>query len=280
MLRTSLMLATLILAAIAANAQEAAPPPGAVLAAPAAAESEAQQFARARLMEMARFLGKTDRFSVSLHAAYDVVQENGQKIEFGEVRELAVQRPDRVRMQQSASDGKRDLTLFDGNLVTVFDATTTAYAQAPQPGDIDASVIYFVRDLQLRMPLAPLLMANLADELQRRVNRVDYVEHTNILGKPAHHVAARTGRADFQLWIADGKQPLPLRVVIDYPAEVGQPQFRADFSQWKLSPRFDKATFRFNPPANARQIVFAVQLLPTHEPSALIDEAGDKGVKP
>jgi len=277
MLRTRLVLAALMLATNVASAQEAALPSS---EAASAAESETQQFARARLMEMARFLGKTDKFSVSLRTAYDVVQENGQKIEFGEARELAVQRPDRVRILESAGDGKRDMILFDGKSLTIFDGMTAAYAQAPQPGDIDDSVVYFVRDLQLRLPLAPLLMKNFADELQRRLSRIDYVEHTDVLGKPAHHIAARTARSDFQVWIAEGKQPLPLRIVMSYPKEEGQPQFRADFSQWNLSPRFDKETFKFNPPAGARQIVFVVQVQSTQEPGAQTNEASDKGVKP
>lgn len=278
--RTTLILAALTLATNMASAQEVVPPPSAAAAEDAAADYEAAQVARARLMEMARFLGRSDKFSVSLRIAYDVVQDNGQKIEFGEVRELAVQRPDRVRISESVGDGVRDLTLFDGSLVTVLDGTTAAFAQAPQPGDIDASVIYFVRDLQLRMPLAPLLMKNLADELQRRVKSIDYVEYTDVLGKPAHHISARTDRTDLQVWIADDKQPLPLRIVVTYPAEEGQPQFRADFLKWNMSPRFDKSTFKFKPPADAKQIVFAVQLQPTLAPSTQPDQDGDKGVKP
>jgi len=280
MLRTSLMVATLTLAMNVASAQEASPPSSVAANAPAAAESETQQFARARLMEMARFLGNADKFSVSLRVAYDVVQENGQKIQFGEIRELAVQRPDRVRILQKAGDGTRDMTLFDGKTLTIFDGATAAYAQAPQPGDIDESVVYFVRDLQLRLPLAPMLMKNFANELQRRVSRVDYVERTDLLGKPAHHIAARTARADFQVWIAEGKQPLPLRIVMSYPAEEGQPQFSADFSQWNLSPRFDNATFRFRPPSDAKQIVFVVQLQTAQESNTQTDQASDKGVKP
>ena len=280
MFRANLMLATLILATNLASAQVATPPPSVAASSPATAESGAQQFARDRLFEMARFLGNTEKFGVSMRISYDAVQENGQKIEFGQVRELAVQRPDQLRILDPVGNGKRDVTLFDGKLITIFDGATAAYAQAPQPGDIDDSVVYFVRDLQLRLPLAPLLMKNLADELQRRVTRVDYVQRTDILGKPTHHIAARTARTDFQVWITEGKQPLPLRIVISYPAEEGQPQFRADFSQWNLSPRFDKATFKFNPPADARQIVFVVQLQPAQESSAQTNEASDKGVKP
>lgn len=275
MLRARLLLATSLLATSAVHAQETATQGQ---PASSARETVSQQFARDRLLEMARFLGNADKFSVAMRVAYDVVQPNGQKIEFGELRELAVQRPDRVRIIESAGGGKRDLALFDGKTVTTYDGATSLYAQAPQPGDIDASVVYFVRDLQMRLPLAPMLMKGFADELQRRVRSIDYVELTDVLGKPAHHIAARTDRADFQVWIADDKQPLPLRIVMIYPAEAGQPQFRADFSHWNLAPRFDKGTFRFNPPANARQIVFAVQVQP-----AVADqpgEASDQGAKP
>ncbi len=280
MLRANLILAALMLATNIAGAQEGAPPASVAAAASGEAESGVQQFARERLMEMARFLGGSEQFSVSLRTAYDVVQESGQKIEFGEIREVAVQRPDRMRIRELASDGKHDLTLFDGKSVTIFDGETAAYAQAPQPGDIDASVVYFVRDLQLRLPLAPLLMKHFADELQRRVQRVDYVELTEILGKPTHHIAARTARSDFQVWIAEGKEPLPVRIVMSYPDEEGHPQFRADFSEWNLSPRFNEATFKFSPPADAKQIVFAVQLEPALEPGAESDETSDGGVKP
>jgi Predicted periplasmic protein (DUF2092) len=41
---------------------------------------------------------------------------------------------------------------------------------------------------------------------------------------------------DFQLWIADGDQPLPLRAVLTYRREAGQPQFRAQFSDWNFEP--------------------------------------------
>lgn len=105
MLRSSLVLAASLFAAGAVHAQGApsGQEPGGVMV----AESVGQQFARDRLLEMARTLGAAERFSVSLNVAYDVVQDNGQKIEFGEIRELEVQRPDKVRIAESAGDGSR-----------------------------------------------------------------------------------------------------------------------------------------------------------------------------
>lgn len=281
MLRASLLLATTLLVTNAVSAAEPAKAAGQAAGAPAAAkgvaeETESQKFARARLMEMAKFLGGAEKFSVTLRVDYDVMQANGQKIEFGEIRDVAVQRPDHIRILESASQGDSDLTLFDGKLLTVLDGETGLYAQAPQPGSIDDSIIYFVRDLKMRLPLAPVLMKTFADELQRRVRSIEYVEHTDILGEPAHHVAARTDKADIQVWIADSKQPLPLRIVLTYPAE-GRPQFRGNFSKWDTSPRFSESTFVFKAPADAKKITFAAQFQPassTQQPAETRSQGG------
>ena len=53
---------------------------------------------------------------------------------------------------------------------------------------------------------------------------------------PCDHIAARTATVDFQVWVAEGERPLPRRVVITYLEEEGQPQFRAQFSDWNLTP--------------------------------------------
>ncbi|MBS1190486.1 MAG: hypothetical protein H6R10_2278 [Rhodocyclaceae bacterium] len=262
MLRSSLLLIASMLATHGAWAAQPATAPGQAAGAPAAAQTESQQFARARLMEMAKFLAGTEKFSVELRIGYEVVQADGQKIEFGEMRQVSVQRPDRMRVVELESGGDGNQMLLDGKRITVLNGRTGLFAQAPQPGDIDASVVYFVRDLQMRLPLAPLLMKSLPDELSRRVQRIEYVEHTDILGKPAHHIAARGANVDLQVWIADGARPVPLRIVLTYPLAVGQPQFWADFSRWNLSPGFDKAAFTFKPPANGKQIMFSVQFVP------------------
>lgn len=279
MLRSSLVLAGSLFAAGAVHAQGAAPA-GQAAGASVAGESVGQRFARDRLLEMARTLGAAERFSVSLHAAYDVVQDNGQKIEFGEIREIELQRPDKIRVAESTGDGSQDLILFDGKSITVQDGATSVFAQAPQPGDIDDSVKYFVRDLQMRMPLAPLLLKDFAGELQRRVRSIDYVGLTDILGTPAHHIAARTAQADFQVWIAQGAQPTPLRIVMSYPASEGHPQFRADFSKWDLSPTFAADRFEFTPSAEAQQIIFAVQLVPPPDAGEAAEGAVTEGVRP
>ena len=109
----------------------------------------------------------------------------------------------------------------------------------------------------MRIPLAVLLLGRLPDELNNRVQTVTYVEKTTTLGAPAHHLAGRTATVDFQLWVADGNEPLPLRAVLTYKNARGQPQFRAQFSDWDFNVNPQGSMFAFTPPAQAKRIPFA-----------------------
>lgn len=233
--------------------------PGA--AANVAAATESQRKAAGILEGMTRYVAGLKSFSLAFRDGYDVVQPSGQKIEFGETRRVTVARPDRLRVEEVSSDGYRDLAVFDGRYLSVLDADAGVYAQATQPGPLDDALVYFVRDLRMRMPLALLLTTRLPTELAARIETLDYVERTDILGVATHHLAGRTGNVDFQFWIADdAARPVPLRVVITYVHAAGQPQFWADLAKWDTSPKPAADTFKFTPPAGARKIAFAVQL--------------------
>jgi hypothetical protein len=73
-------------------------------------------------------------------------------------------------------------------------------------------------------------------------------------------LAGRTETVDYQVWITEGAQPLPLRVVLTYKNAEGQPQFQAHFSDWNLSPEIQDSQFAFAPPEGARKISFLAQL--------------------
>ncbi len=241
-----------------ATVQSPAATPGATAAAPVLTES--QREAADILKAMAKNMAGLPAFTVTVRQGYDVVQATGQKIEFGETRKIAVDRPNRLRVEEVASDGTRDLAIFDGRSITVMKADAGVYAQAPQPGTVDDGLVYLVRDLKLRMPLALVFSTRLPDELPKRVKTIDYVEETDIYGVPTDHIAGRTDSVDFQFWITEGDHPLPLRVVITYRHATGEPQFWANFTDWNTSPKFTPGMFQFTPPKDARQIPFAVQV--------------------
>jgi hypothetical protein len=221
---------------------------------------EKQATARAILTRMAEFLSKTPRMSVTIHAAYDAVQRNDYKVEWNEIRKVTLRRPDQLRIDAERSDGAHSLILFDGKNITTFDESRQVYAQAPQPGGVDETVIHFVQDMGMRLPLAALLLSRLPEELRTRVQTVSYVEKTTTLGVPADHLVGRTNTVDFQLWIAQGDKPLPVRAVLTYRNAPGQPQFRAGFEDWDLSTNPPESLFTFTPPAQSHRIPFGSAL--------------------
>lgn len=212
------------------------------------------------LLRMAKFLSQAPRFSVNVQGSYDVLQESGQKIEFGEKRKITVSRPDYLRVEAEHSNGEKQLLLYDGKDITVFSPSENVYAQAPKPGGVDEAVAYFLKDLHMRLPFAMVLRTQFPEEAQRRTQSVDYVEETEIDGTPVHHLAGRTETVDYQVWIAAGAQPLMLKAVLTYKYAEGQPQFRAQFTDWNLSPEIQDSQFAFVPPEGARKIAFLAQL--------------------
>src|SRR5215475_6618775 len=224
-----------------------------------AANPEIEQQAMTVLKRMAEFLTQAQRFSVTVDTGFDVVQDSGQKIEFGETRQIVLRRPDRVRIDATKRNGAKSGMFFDGKNIAVFNMQENVYATVARPGTVDEAVAYFLNDLDMRLPLAELLSSQLAKTLPEHVRAADYVEPSQIAGVPCDHLALRGDRVDLQLWVAQGNQPLPRRLVITYIREEGQPQFWAQFSEWNLAPEVPDALFVFTPPAGAAKIAFAVQ---------------------
>lgn len=84
------------------------------------------------------------------------------------------------------------------------------------------------------------------------------VGHETVGGQPADHLAARTNDLDFQVWIATGNEPVPVRAVLTYKHAAGQPQFWATLGDWNFHPKVAASAFEFVPPAGAEAVAFMV----------------------
>jgi hypothetical protein len=237
---------TLLLMSAPVHAQEAR-----------AANPELEEQAMAVLQRMTAFLSQAQRFSVAMDIGFDAVQDSGQKIEFGETRQVVLRRPDHLRIDAAKRDGSKSVLLFDGKDMTVVHPQENVYATVAKPGSVDEAIAYFVQDLGMRFPLAEMLTSQLAQRLPDQVRVADYVEAASIAGVPCDHLALRGDETDMQVWVAQGQHPLPRRVVITYRHADGRPQFWAQFSDWNLAPAAPDALFTFTPPAGAAQIAFS-----------------------
>ena len=259
--KAALAVLALAVVAIASPARAADPKP-------ANAPSAQDPDARALLLGMANFMANAPGFRLTMRSSYDAIQADGQRIEFGERRQVLMQRPDRFRVDVERSDGERGGVVFDGRTITAFNTTDNVYARVKKPGSVDQALVYMVRDLQATMPLARMFTTGFAPYLDKRARSVTFVEECTLFDVPTNHVAARSDEVDLQLWIAKGPEPLPRRVVITYKNAPGQPQFRADLHDWKVAANADAAAFKFVPPAGAEQVMYLAPRRPSDSPTA------------
>jgi hypothetical protein len=230
-----------------------------LVAAPVNARSEPDEPAAKRVEAMANFLAKAPRLSVTADCSFDVVQDSGQKIEFGELRAITLRRPDRVRIETTRRDGVRRGLIFDGKQITAFDLDQKVYATVPKPGTTDAAFAYIKDDLDMRLPLSELFASNFPQKISDMLGSARLVGDATLNGVPTDHVALRGDTADLQLWIARTGDPLPQRLVITYRLAEGQPQFAATFRDWNLAPDVPDSFFTFTPAEGAKEIPFLVR---------------------
>ena len=208
--------------------------------------------AKALLLGMAENLAAAKQFSVTMNMSYDAVQKSGQKIEFGETRNIVIQRPNHLRVDARQSDGDESYMVFDGKTIALCSRTENVYSLTPYSGDVNSAIRYAGGRMGIRIPLARMLVTTLARELKQIMGPAEYVEK-DVLGKlPLDHIAVRSDAVDLQAWI--GADKLPRRIVLTYKNEPGKPQFRADFTNWNLTPKIGQDTFVFTPPEGAEKI--------------------------
>src|SRR5262245_42881465 len=113
------------------------------------AKPEIEEQAMAVLKWMAEFLTQAQRFNVMVDTGFDVVQDSGQKIEFGETRQIVLRRPDRVRIEATKRNGFKSGMFFDGKDLAVFNTKENVYATVARPGTVDEAIAYFLNDLDM-----------------------------------------------------------------------------------------------------------------------------------
>lgn len=234
----------------------AAPASGAAEERPAGQVPAQDPAARALVLGMAEYLARAPGMQVTVRSGYDAIQADGQRIEFLEQRRIVLARPDKFRVDVERGDGERGGFVFDGRSITVFNKTDNVYARVEKQGTVDQALVYVVRDLRATLPLARMFTTGFPADMERLATSVTLVEECDQCDVPTSHVAVRTAEVDVQFWIAKGPRPLPRRVVITYRNAPGQPQFRAEFHDWKVPATADPGVFAFVPPAGAERIMY------------------------
>ena len=111
---------------------------------------------------------------------------------------------------------KDDRSGYDGKTVTVMDREKNLYAVADAPPTVDETLDVLSQKYGITVQLEDLIVADPYTSGMKQVTSGGYFGDEMVLGVPCRHVGFSTDTIDWQLWIAQGPQPLPQKLVITY----------------------------------------------------------------
>jgi len=199
------------------------------------------------------FLASQQRFTADTRNTLEIVLKSGQKIEFNSTGHQFVQRPNKLRSERSG-DLVEQLFVYDGKSLTLYQPQDKVYAQVAAPGTLEEMLDFARTEYDVVAPFGDLLFKNAYDILMDGVTDGIVIGKAVIEGVVCDHLAFRAPDVDWQIWIQQGAQPLPRRIVITTLDLPNAPQFAVTVTQWNLEPTFDAQTFSFTPQAGVKQI--------------------------
>ncbi len=185
------------------------------------------------------------------------MQQDGQLLEFGAHFTLTIQRPSQANLHVDSRDGAGASVILDGKAISIFSVVKKVfyYDTTRQPGDINTSLDFLAMELGVPRELGFFLSKDLTASLSR-VKSGYYVGESIIDGVMCDHLALRNEKLDAQVWIAQGNEPVPRRIVITHKELQGQPRVWVQFNEWDFSPNLSERIFTLSPPDDAERIRF------------------------
>jgi hypothetical protein len=217
------------------------------------------------LRQSCDFLAQTPAFAVHAEIWKDVVLSPDHKIQVTRSVDLDLRRPDRLHVDARAHHKGRGIW-YDGKNLTVFDSEKNLYGTVAAPATIDQTLDLAADNYGITVPLEDLAVSDPYTSFMKHVTAGGYFGDEPVLGVPCKHVGFATDRVDWQLWIADGPQPLPQKLVITYKNEDQMPQYIAIFTKWSLTNRAADLAFEFIPPAGSAAIPLVRQTQGANQP--------------
>lgn len=207
-----------------------------VLAAPAAATVDIDPDADKVLRSMSDYLGGLSAFSVDAEVDDEYIDLDGQKLQMPSAATLVVERPGKLYANRRTAVADFEM-FFDGKTLTLNGKNLKLYAQIESPGTIDHAIDTLRGEAGIEFPAGDLFYAKPYDGLVSDVTKGVHLGMTSINGVECHHLAFRTPRVDWQLWVQAGNVPLPLRYVLTTKWMTGAPQYTARFHNWNTNPQ-------------------------------------------
>jgi len=204
---------------------------------------------------MSDYMAAQKVISFDYDADLEIVTTDLQKITLASSGKAILDRPDKIRATRTGGFADVEL-LFDSKTLTILGKNANRYAQIDIPGTIDHLIDELRRTYNMPLPAADLLMADVYDQLMPEVIDIKDLGSGVIAGVECDHLAFRTDKVDWQIWIAQGDRPYLCRYVITSKLMAQGPQYTIQVRNWKTGNEVTADDFSFKNPTNAQKIDF------------------------
>ena len=209
--------------------------------------------AKALLKAMSDYLAAQKNISMGFDSIFEVVSKDHQKLQLATSGTVELSRPDKIHTTRKSGFSDTEM-VFDGKTLSILGKGQNAYVQADAPGTVDNLIDQLRDKFHRQLPGADLLQSDVYDGLMEDVTDIKDLGSGVINGQECDHLAFRAKDTDWQIWIAQGKEPYPCRYVITSKGVDQAPQFTMEVRDWKAGAGAAGADFTFKPPAGAKKL--------------------------
>jgi hypothetical protein len=207
------------------------------------------------LKRMTTFLDGLQQFSVNTHSIIEEMHASKHRVDYDVSASVTVKRPNKLRAVRTG-ELMGESFFYDGTTLTVYKPSEKAYATEKGIDTIEKMITFARETAGALLPSADLLYRNAFPLLMQDVTLAVVVGKPVINGVKYDHLLFSRPEVDFQIWIAQGKRPLPARYIV---TETGTPallSISTVLRDWNIAPAVDDAQFKFVPPKGAKAISF------------------------
>jgi hypothetical protein len=201
--------------------------------------------AEAALNRMGAALRGMQSFEVRSDATTETVYDGKHKVMSRAATTYLVQRPDRMTVDMQTDVSHRRV-YYDGKAMTVAGMKIGKYVTFPVSGNLNQVLTTAYERFGIDFPLQDLFRWGDPSSTVVRPTSGFRVGASTIDGVTITQYAFRQPGVDFQIWLEDGVQALPRKMVITDTQSAAQPQYVATFT-WNRTPTLAADSFTFTP---------------------------------
>jgi hypothetical protein len=208
------------------------------------------------LHRMSDYLSTLKSFRVDATTIDERVTTEGQKVQELKESHVAARRPNEMRIDRRGPAG-HVVFRSDGKQYSLDAPDKKVYATAAAPPTIDAAIDDARDRLQIDAPGGDLMVRDPYAALTDGLITGRYIGREPVGMQMADHIAVTKKDVDYQLWIAAGAEPLPLRYVITTKDVTGRPEATVELRNWQPDAPIAEDSVAFTPPPGSKRVAFA-----------------------